>query len=66
MAFCALCTVELPSNHVRSAPFGKDEALVKVCDDCFDEHPRSGRYSFDSNETPRHTGNGNRRKGTPA
>lgn len=66
MKWCALCTADLPESHTRMAPFGKNEGLVLVCDECFDTHPRSGRYGFDSLKAPARTGNGNRRKGGAA
>lgn len=64
-AFCAVCTDELPLGHMRTAPLGKGNAMVRVCNDCLDTHPRDGSYSFDSIAAPALTGNGNRRKGAP-
>jgi len=39
MAFCAICTDELPRGHQRFAPLGRGNAMVNVCDACFDEKP---------------------------
>lgn len=41
MPFCAICTTDLPSRHLRLAPLGRADAMVNVCDACFDEKPRA-------------------------
>lgn len=42
--FCAQCLST--DGPFEMLPHGKDDALVKVCDRCRNEHPRSGRYNF--------------------
>jgi hypothetical protein len=42
--FCALCLGE--RGPFAMLPYGKDDALVRVCRSCQHEHPRDGRYSF--------------------
>lgn len=46
--FCAICTEE--SADLCARPLGRGRALVKVCADCDEEHPRSGRYAFGESE----------------
>ena len=44
-AFCAICTDE--RTDLAQHSIGRNGALVWVCADCADLHPRSGRYAFD-------------------
>ena len=60
--FCALCLDPIVGNP-KKQPLGRNDALVNVCDTCDSAHPRSGRYSFDGNESAaRGIGDGNRHK----
>lgn len=42
--FCAQCLSD--KGPFTEQPWGKDGALVQICDACENEHPRKGRYSF--------------------
>lgn len=42
--WCAQCLSAAGPFMLR--PYGKDKALVRICERCENEHPRSGRYSF--------------------
>lgn len=65
-AICAICTRELVSIE-RFEPLGRNNVMVAVCPACADEHPRSGRYSFEGgratalNASTGMRANGNRR-----
>ncbi len=78
MTWCAICLVDLPNGGTLE-PLGKDGALVSVCHDCNEAHPRSGRYTFDGGRQTTEPnsrlvgdrrggyslGNGNSRRGKP-
>ncbi len=44
--FCAICTDDAPSANLRQRPLGRGRALVAVCKDCDETHPREGGYAF--------------------
>jgi len=41
--FCAVCGSDIASETPRTAPLGKNGAMVHVCDACMDERPREKR-----------------------
>ncbi len=43
MSVCAIC-VNRPGTHLE--PLGRNDAMVRICDECASEHPRAGRYAF--------------------
>lgn len=61
--FCALCTSE--RGPFRKRALGRNDAIVDVCQECDETHPRSGRYSF-ADGTPSRRTNTNGNKRTPS
>ena len=60
--FCAVCTSDIDSDCPRQAPLGKHNALVNVCDDCFDEPARERRDHQVGYDTDRAVGKGSMRR----
>lgn len=61
--WCAICTAPIAGTPSRQ-PLGRDGAMVTVCTECDDVHPRSGRYAFSVGGAPDQTvGAGNSRMG---
>lgn len=60
---CSLCveTIKVGSPIFRR-PFGRDDAMVLVCQRCDTEHPNSGGYSLGSGVS-RGVGEGNKHRG---
>lgn len=67
-SFCASCAED--RADLTQQPLGRNDALVWVCTDCANLHPRSGRYAFDDSASSRrrapmatgYGGDGHRRK----
>lgn len=53
-AFCAMCVVE--TTRLVQRPLGRGDALVWICGACDGEHPRAGRYAFESADRAPTTG----------
>jgi hypothetical protein len=54
--FCAICTEDLAPDAARPRPLGRGGAIVSICASCDEEHPNSGRYSFDGGRDKSSTG----------
>ena len=52
---CAICA-NVALGAMRELDVG--QPAVFVCDDCHDEHPRSGRYGFDDSGEPSRVSDG--------
>jgi hypothetical protein len=47
MSFCAICAADIPPGQARTAPLGKDNAMVTICADCDGGDARSWQSWID-------------------